>query len=345
MKQLSIYNEIVGVLHIHFPIKNWPEYIKIIVEEGKRAKLDFLILTSHTPKKKKEKFKNLFVNEGYYGNILVIHGEEVDKNKKDHFIVIGKNNWTDEKEIEEILNKESFIKLVTHPYGKHRLFFVKKDYKWNKWNKKFDGIEVWSLLFEWAKKTKIYNIPIRYLKFPLNVNGPDERILEKWDSLNSKRKIWGFAGLDIHSLPFFFRVFDFKKSFSYKKIFKTLRNHIYLRENLTKNFEIDKIKILNSIKNGNFFFANDYLRESSGFYFGELEGKYFCGEEGKIGDIILIKNPIKAKTRLIRNGKIVLEKEIEEEIYKVEREGNYRVEVYINNKNWIFSNNIYIKRR
>ncbi|MFN4226965.1 MAG: hypothetical protein ACK4F0_02335 [Candidatus Ratteibacteria bacterium] len=343
MCEKSIYNEVVGVIHIHFPLKRGKEYFYKISEESKKAKLDFVVLTSHTPIINKGRYKELFEFEGYYNDVLVVHSEEVDEKKKNHFILIGNNNWTDEKDIENILNNEKFMKLVVHPYGKHRLFLFKKDYKWEKWDCIFDGLEIWSCLFDWANKTKIYNIPLRYLFFPLNIDVPDKNVLKKWDELNFERKISGFAGLDIHCLPFYLKIFDFKKNFSYKNVFMTLRNHIYLKEKLKIDFQKDKMNILKAIKKGNLFFANDYIFNSLGFYFGERNGKYVCGDEGKVGDIILIKNPLKAKTKLIRNGKIIFEEEIEEKEIEIEKEGNYRVEVFINDKNWIFSNNIYIR--
>ncbi|MCM8772806.1 MAG: hypothetical protein NC926_01255 [Candidatus Omnitrophica bacterium] len=343
MAQMSIYNELCGVIHVHFPIKKGKKFIPLIIEEGKRAHLNFIILTSHTPKKRKEKFSYLFDIEGYYNDMLIIHGEELDERKKNHLIVIGEKKWL-EKNIDEIDKKNNLLKLVAHPFGKHFLFLIKKDYKWEKWQNNFDGMEIWSLLFNWVDKTKIYNIPFRYLKFPLNISSPIEKILKKWDLLNCERKVTGFAGLDIHALPFYFKIFDFKKIFRYKNVFKTLRNYIYLKENLTGKFEEDKEKVLRAIKNGNLFFANDFLKIASGFYFGEKDGKYVCGEEGKIGDIILIRNPIKTRTKLIRNGKIILDENIIEKEIKIEEKGNYRVEVYFKEKNWIFSNNIYIRR-
>jgi len=341
MKKMSTYNEICGVIHVHFSIKNWGKCFEEILKDGERAKVDFVILTTHTPKRKKGEYKLLFNLEGYYKNLYVIHGEEFDEKKKNHLILIGRKDWIGEENIFE--GEKNIIKLVVHPYGKHRLFFVKKNYMWQKWNEKFDGMEIWSLLFDWADKTRIYNIPLRYLFFPSNVSVPNEKILRKWDILNLERKVIGFAGLDIHSLPLYLKIFDFRNVFSYKNVFKTLRNHIYLKEKLTGNFEIDKMKILNAIKKGNLFFSNDFLEDSSGFYFGEKRGNYFCGEGGKIGDIILIKNPVAARTKLIRNGEVIIEEKIMEEEYKVEKEGNYRVEVYFKNRNWIFSNNIYIR--
>ncbi|MCM8785749.1 MAG: hypothetical protein NC827_02580 [Candidatus Omnitrophica bacterium] len=346
MCEKSIYNEVVGVIHVHFPLKRAKEYFYKISDESKKAKIDFVILTSHTPEgqREKEKYKELFELEGYYNDVLIIHLEEVDKKKKNHFILFGNNDWTDKEDIENILNEyKKFMKLVVHPYGKHRLFLFKKDYKWEKWNSFFQGLEIWSCLFDWANKTKIYNIPLRYLFFPLNVDVPNEKVLKKWDELNFERKIFGFAGLDIHCLPFYLKILDIKKNFSYKKVFSTLRNHIYLKEGLKRDFEKDKTNILEAIKKGNLFFANDYIFNSSGFYFGEKNGKYVCGDSGKIGDIILIKNPFKTKTNLIRNGKIIFQEVIDEKEIEIEKEGNYRVEVFINDKNWIFSNNIYIR--
>lgn len=346
MEKMSTFKDICGVIHVHFPIKKWKEYFEFLSSEALKAKIDFIILTSHTPKKKKEKYIRIFEFEGYYKNILIIHGEEIDEFKKNHLICLGEKKWCKYEKIEEIFKnkRDDLVYLVPHPYGKHSLFLFKKDYKWKMWEKKFDGMEIWSLLFDWAEKTKIYNLPVRYFCFPYTLRGPSQEILEKWDLLNNNRKVIGFAGLDIHCLPKFLKIFDIKKNFSYKNVFKTLRNHIFLKEDLTGNFEIDKRKILDLFKNGNFFFSNDFLGNSSGFYFGEKNGKYVCGDTGKVGDIILLRNPQKAQTRLIKNGKIIWEKFIEEEEIEIKEEGNYRVEVFKNKKNWIFTNNIYIKQ-
>lgn len=336
MYEKSIY-QLSGVIHIHFPLRRVEKYISKIIDAGKKANVDFIILTTHTPKKNKNKYKYLFDLEGYYGNILLIHGEEIDEIKKNHCLVIGNKTWNEESK------NKNLLKFIAHPFGRHRLFLFKKDYRWEKWNELFDGIEVWSLLFEWAHRTKIYNLPLRYIFFPHNLDSPKKEILKKWDELNLKRKVSGFAGLDIHALPFIFKIIDIKKCFDYKNIFKILRNHVFMREDLTGNFEKDKIKLLKALKEGNFYFANDFLYDSKNFYFGENKGKYTCGQVGFINDIILIRNPIEAKTNILKNGKIIFQETIKEKEIKIKEKGNYRVEVSLNGKDWIFTNNIYIR--
>lgn len=347
---MSRYKEVCGCIHIHFPIKTGKKGFELLGIAGERAKIDFLILNSHTPEKNPEKYKNLFGFEGYYGKTLIINGEEINgRNKKNHCLIIGGKRWFGKKNTEiedvfpEILN-ENCITFIAHPYGKHRLFMIKKKYEWEKWDiKGFTGIEVWSLLFDWAGYTNPFNLFFRYFSFPDNLKGPESKLLKRWDNLLKKKKTVGICGLDIHSLPRFLKILDIKKNFAYHNIFKILRNHLFIKGELTGDYEVDKMKIIEAIKGGRLYFANDKLYGSFGFYFGEENRKFIMGEKGKLGSTLLIENPRKAKTRFIGNGKIIWEKEIISEKFKPDISGNYRVEVYLNGKNWIFSNPVYLE--
>ncbi|MCD6408467.1 hypothetical protein J7L87_05400 [bacterium] len=347
---MSRYTEIIGCLHIHFPIKSGKKGFELLGMAGEKAGVDFLIINTHTPEKNPEKYETHFKFEGYYGKTLIINGEEVHgKDKKNHCLIIGGDKWFGRKDRDiedvfpEVLNK-GCLTFIAHPYGNHRLFMIKKEYKWEKWDiDGFTGIEVWSLLFDWAESTNPFNLFFRYFGFPDNLKGPEGKVLKMWDTLLKRRKTVGICGLDIHGLPFLFRLLDIKKNFSYHNIFKILRNHLFIEGNLTGDFDIDKRKIIEALKKGRLYFANDRVAESNGFYFGEEDGRFIMGEAGRLGSTLLIKNPKKAKTRFIGNGKIIWEKEIISEKVKPEVAGNYRVEVYLNGKNWIFSNPVYLE--
>lgn len=343
---MSSYYRVKGCIHIHFPISLMERGIELISESANKAGIDFAIVTSHIPEKNLEKYEKILDLSGYYKNVLIISGQETnDKNKKNHLIIAGEKKWYKKKEriedtIEELKDK-NVISIVAHPYGSHRLFFKKKNYHWENWENRFDCVEVWSLLFDWASTTSPFNLPLRYFSFPGNLKGPDRKALVMWDKISRNRKITAIAGLDIHMLPSFLKFFDVKKNFLYTRTFSILRNHLFLKEKLSGNFDEDKDKIFKALKRGNLYFANDFLKDSNGFYFGEVNGAFIMGDEGKPGQKILVEVPYPADIRIIKDGKIFITKTGKFIEYKAEEKGNYRVEVFYNKNPWIFSNMIY----
>ena len=344
---MSRYYRVKGCIHIHFPLNLMEKEVEIISKSAEKAGVDFAILTSHVPERNAARYEKILKFNKYYGKTLIISEQETnDSHKRNHLIIAGEEKWYGKKEnIEEIikqLNKDS-LKIVVHPFGSHRLFLKRKEYKWTQWKVEFDCIEVWSLLFDWASLTNPFNLPYRYFTFPDNLRGPDEKTISKWDEISRERKITGIAGLDIHKIPFFLEIFDIKKNFLYETAFKILRNHLFLEESLSGNSEQDIKKILLCLKKGNLYFANDYLMNSDTFYFGEENGDFIMGDYGKVGSRIVIKIPAKGRITLIRNGKVIEEKEGEFLKYYINEKGNYRTVVYYNGKPWIFSNMIYFK--
>ncbi|MCX8082899.1 MAG: hypothetical protein N3D17_05840 [bacterium] len=346
---MSRYTEITGCIHIHYPLRKLEKKIELLGKVGEEAGLNFLIINSHTPEKNSKKYENIFKKEGYYGKTLVITAEETDdKRRQNHLLIIGGDRWYGKrKTAEDVLcdiKPYNIISFVAHPDGYHRLFIIKKQHLWENWDLDgFTGIEVWSMLFDWARDTRVYNLPLRYLGFPHNLKGPSKNILSVWDELYIKKKVVGIAGLDIHNLPFFFRMLDIKKCFQYSSIFKCLRNHILLKEPLTGNPEKDKKNIIGSIKSGSLFFANDLIFNSSGFFFGTEDGENIMGDAVPFGTTLFIKNPLKTKTRIICNGRIIFEEEIEYKKFRTEIKGIYRIEVERYGKPWIFSNPVSVE--
>jgi len=346
---MSRYKEICGCVHIHFPLQRLEKTFECVARAGREAGVDFLVINSHTPEKHRSRYEKLFAREGYYGKTLVIKSEEAhDKDKQNHLLLVGGDRWFGGRDrasqVIEESGKEGCLSFVAHPEGFHRFFLYRKEYRWDDWTLDgFTGIEIWSMLFDWAKFTRVYNLPCRYLDLPLNLRGPSSSLLSIWDKLAERRKTVGIAGLDIHVLPFFFRCLDVKRRFVYSNVFKVLRNHLLLKEELSFNACEDKKKILEALRLGSLFFANDYLADSSGFYFGSEGGGLIMGGSGQAGEKLIIKNPARAKTKLVFNGCALWERETEFEVFTAARPGTYRVEVSIKGFPWIFSNHILIR--
>jgi hypothetical protein len=343
---MSRHKEICGCIHIHYPLQKLQETFEPVGKEGNMAGLDFLILNSHTPKKNIRRYEEIFSNERYYGKTLVINSEETDdNNKQNHLLVIGGSKWYGNKdETSQVLfeiTRENCLSFIPHPEGIHRLFLLKKKYFWENWEMEgFTGIEIWSMLFDWAKTTRLYNLPVRYLGFPKNLKGPSSSILNRWDALSLRRKVVGIAGLDIHPLPLFFGPFDVKKSFAYHNVFKALRNHILLKEPLNGNSMEDKKKILSGLKKGRLFFANDLIANSYGFYFGTENEEFIMGDTVSTSIPLTVKSPVKAKIMLVFNGAPLWEEEIKLKRFIPANPGVYRIEAKIGNIPWVFTNHI-----
>ncbi len=348
---MSRFHEIKGCAHVHIPLSMLEVNLDPVGEAGEKAGVDFVIINSHTPEKRREKYEKLFSYERYYGGTLVIKGEEADNaNRKNHVIFAGPDRWLghnrDTSSLLEAINREEGVSFIAHPEGFHKIFAVKKDYRWQDWDiNSFTGIEMWSLLFDWTRTTRIYNIPARYLSIPYSLEGPSSRMLDIWDTLSLERRVVGIAGLDIHRLPLLFRLLDVRRIFSYEKIFRTLRNHLLLRERMKGNVWEDKKNIIRTFRRGNLFFANDYISPSDGFFFGGEDESFVMGDTADTDARIIVSLPRRCRVRLLVNGKIGWEEETECRSFKAGKPGVYRIEAFLNGKPWIFSNHIRIMQR
>ena len=93
----------------------------------------------------------------------------------------------------------------------------------------------------------------------------------------------------------------------------------------------------------NLFFSNDFLKDSTGFYFGSPECDFTMGDEIEPGREVVVVVPYKAYLKVVKDGKLFWQGETVEKKFLLTEKGNYRVEVFLDNKNWIYSNIIYVK--
>ena len=182
------------------------------------------------------------------------------------------------------------------------------------------------------------------------IEAPPPETLKIWDDLNQERRVVGIGGVDAHAHKYNILGFLEVEIFPYKVLFKSIRTHILTDKKLKKDNSqtgIDAAKkiIYNALEEGKCFIANDYHSDSTGFlFFIESDKKKYCmGESPNItGDMkIVVQLPVeKAEIRVIRNGKVHARAEEKQLELKIKSRGVYRVEVYINDNAWIFSNPI-----
>ena len=112
-----------------------------------------------------------------------------------------------------------------------------------------------------------------------------------------------------------------------------------------KDIETAKWQIYNSLKDGRCFVANDYVAESKGFrFYAESNGiKYQMGDTVPVHKDVMLKiylPGINADIRLFRNGHLVESNSGIDAEFVVNKKGAYRIEVYHEQRAWIYSNQI-----
>jgi hypothetical protein len=342
--------EYIGALHIHSVFSDGSGTVKEIAKNADETGLDYIILTDHnTLRALKEGC------EGWYGSTLLLVGCEInDKENKNHYLAFGINEtystrMSAKKYVKKIADAGG-IGFLAHPHEKRTHMKEHPPYPWVDWEiEDFTGIEIWNHMSEWMENLTERN---KYQSFihPLKtIEAPPVETLRVWDQLNLKRKVVGIGGVDAHAHKYNLLGFLEVEIFPYKVLFKSIRTHILLEEKIEKGKDINHLNkakqlIYTALKEGRSFVANDYHGDSRGFrFYAESENKSFqMGDELKKNNNSSLKVvlPQKAEIRLVRSGKKIETIETDQTEFAVSRKGAYRVEVYLNNKAWIFSNHI-----
>jgi hypothetical protein len=345
--------EYIGALHIHSVFSDGSGEVPEIAKFADEVGLDFIILTDHNTLRA--------LDEGYenwYGNTLCLVGSELnDKENKNHYLAFGIDKTystrISAKEYVKKIKEHGGIGFLAHPHEKRQHMQEHPPYPWLEWDTDdFNGIEIWNHMSEWMENLTEENKYQAFLHPLRTIVAPPKETLKIWDELNLKRKVVGIGGVDAHAHKYNLLGFLEVEIFPYKVLFKSIRTHILLKDELVREKGEDAIQqskkmIYNALADGKCFFANDYHADSKGFrFFAELNDKiYHMGDSIKNADRIKLRIllPVQeAEIKLIRNGKEISNIVNNSAEFIIEEAGAYRVEVYLHKKAWIYSNHIRI---
>jgi len=336
-----------GALHIHSRYSDGGGTVEKIIKAAHKANLDFIILTDHETLKGRDRW------QGWHAGLLLIVDEEISPWIGNHYLALGIKNEIRAKMalkaqpfIDEV-RRQGGVGIIAHPFGEKKGFFPVLDRPWIDWDViGFDGMEIWSYMYDWIKDLTLLTLPYYILHPSKAIDGPRPETLAKWDELNLSRKVVGVCGLDAHAkkVPFL----PFVEILPYEYLFRTLRNHILLKEPLDPASPSRSISMIHeAIRYGSCFIGYDLIADSTGFLFrGEMAGvELNMGDEGIFAGraILKVKTPIPARIRILRNGKPIFDEMRSEVEIGVTSPGVYRSEAYLGRKPWIFSNPIYLR--
>ena len=327
--------EVVGVVHVHTTHSDGALDVAGVVEEGRAAGLDFLLVTDHNTLAAKPQ-------EGYHGDLLLIVGTEISTDSG-HVLAFGFDppGYRFPRRALDVLRDIHDLggaAIVAHPTSPRRALAWTEPALPGAW-----GIEVLNGDTQW-RAAGVPRMLLSGLLYPFNRQYALTRLMTRpaaaqmWDELLARRPTAGIVGADAHTrLP------------SYEAVFRTARNHVILDAPLSGDGGRDAAAVTDALARGRAFIGVDGIAPTDGFFFK-------AGRDGRswtMGHALPphprlalraggVDHP-EARFHLLKDGEVV-ETAAGGLDVKAGGAGVYRVEVTLPGWNvpWIMSNPIYV---
>jgi hypothetical protein len=361
----SSYQDYKGVIHVHSLLGGHSTgTLTDIIEAANTDGLDFVVMTEHPAKQLDTSEMTL---KGWHGKTLFINGSEISTASGDRFLFMpGTARSSDAS------RPPSTQDVLAQKKAQASLAFVAYPQEFRGWDASdYDGIEVYNVYTNARRINPLITFfdglwsywGYADLLFTTFYERPDES-LKKWDDLNAtgNLKLVAIAGADAHAnIGFSLLVDGAGKKFlqvkldPYERSFRLVRNHVLLEKRLEGIAPLDTEPLLTALRSGHCYISFDLLADATGFRFtaeNRTEKKIMGDEIGlQDGVRFTVSTPIKSRIRLIKEGRVVQEKEgASGQEFPVDQRGVYRVEAYLpelgnslGNKPWIISNPIYVR--
>ncbi len=342
-----------GNIHIHSCYSDGSGNFDQITIDAKSAGLSFVIISDH------ETLTGL-PEEGVQNGVNVLVGVEINRSQN-HYLALDLDQLikSDEQNPQQVIDrvkKEGGLGFIAHPFEKGSRYIEKgKAYPWKYWPVfNFDGLELWNYTSHWRGRHPSLFKTLYYFFFNRKaaMDSPPREALQLWDCYNNNgHRITAIGSSDAHASLYKLGLFKVTV-FTYRYIFKTINTYIVLKEELSENYHTARKQIIGALRCGCCFISFDSLYAGNNFYYYAKAGSntVLMGEQVNFQEklALFIKAPkTRSMLRLLRNGKIISEKEGKELKFYPEQAGVYRAEVYFcprlgRPRPWIYSNPIYI---
>lgn len=336
--------EYVGAIHIHSNYSDGTKSIPDIAQIAQSVDLDFLLFADHMTLKPLEDG-----HEGWHDKVLVLIGYEIqDPDNRNHYLAfdidqVVSRNLAAPEYVSQV-RKTGGLGFIAHPDEVRHAFDKYPPYPWTHWEiDGFDGIEIWNHMSEWmeglTKKNRFKMIlsPRKLLK------GPTKFTLQKWDQLNSQRRVVGIGAIDVHAYPY--RLWPFTLTiFPYKVQFQSIRTHLLMDRLLSQDLKEDKRTVYNVLRSGNLFVSNYRWGDARGFRFWASHNDRRADMGQSIpclqGVDLWARMPVDCQIYLVKDGQRVYQVFGRELFHRTDLPGAYRVEAFRGKRGWIYSNHI-----
>ena len=342
-------HDLACVVHLHSRYSDGTGTVPEIARAARRAGADVVLLTDHDTLEAKRRGE-----EGWYGDVLVLVGEEVSPRRRNHYLAFDLDKPINHRGLDgagicRAVRDAGGFGFAAHPFSQGSPRFKRAP------GMPFEaldcdaihGIELWSFVNDTAEGAASVRELARFVVTPSRaLEHPPERNMRAWDELLRTRRVVAIGGLDAHQFGKRVGPFVPLRVMSYRRSFRQLRTHVLCGEPPTGELERDRRQVYDALREGRCYIAVDAIAPARGFAF---EGDDLpMGAQGPAGRHTLrARTPSPARLRLLRDGEEIAATQGTALELEVEEAGVYRVEAYRRargrERTWILSNPIYLR--
>jgi hypothetical protein len=331
------------VVHLHSTYSDGTGTVKQIARAARRARADVVLLTDHDTLAAKRNGE-----EGWYGDVLLLVGEEVTPRGGNHYLAFGIDDeighaGLDGAGICNAVRAAGGFGFAAHPFseGSKRIKRARPMPFGSLDCDALHGVELWSFVNDTGEAIESVPQMLRFLLAPARaLERPPARNTRAWDELCRTRRVVAIGGLDAHQYGKRIGPFVPLRLMAYHRSFRFIRTHVLVDE------PPDREAVYAALREGRCYIAVDSLAPAGGFAFeaGDLP----MGAEAPAGRRTLeVRAPAEAKLRLLRDGREIAAGFGRALDTEVEEPGVYRVEAsrraHGRDRTWILSNPIYLR--
>jgi hypothetical protein len=343
-------HDLACVVHLHSLYSDGTGTVPEIARAARRAGADVVLLTDHDTLEAKRRGE-----EGWYGKVLLLVGEEVSPARRNHYLAFGldeeiDHNGLDAAGICRAVTAAGGFGFAAHPWSAGSARFKRAGD-----GMPFDGldaedlqgVELWSFVNDTAEA--VTSIP-ELLGFVLApgraLQHPPARNIRAWEELCRERRVVALGGLDAHQFGKRVGPVVPLRIMAYRRSFRFIRTHVLCERAPTGELEHDRELVYGALREGRCYIAVDSIAPARGFRFEA--GDVPMGGEAPAGRrTVQIRVPLAARLRLLRDGVQIAGAEGALLDVEIEGPGVYRAEALRRSKGrertWILSNPIYLR--
>jgi PHP domain len=304
-------HDLAAVVHVRSTYSDGTASVPEIIEAAADAEADAVLLTDHDTLQAREDGY-----EGWHHGVLVLVGIE-----SDHLLAFDDLRFPAIESSESAADGEA------------------------------TGIELWSVVAGAAEFCRTPRQLVSFISRPEEaVDQPARRNVEEWDRLCMRRRTVAIGGVGAQQNGNRIRGGTVLSPLRNARFFRMLRTHVLCERVPSGDLDSDRRLILGALREGRCYLGRDSLAASRGFrYYAEGPNGFLPmgGEAPAASWNLHVRLPLRARIRLIRNGRQIRAATGSSLGVVVKEPGVYRVEAQLQAlgklRTWILSNPIYLR--
>jgi hypothetical protein len=331
------------VVHLHSTYSDGTGTVTEIARAAALAKVDVVLLTDHDTLAARHNGE-----EGWYGEVLLLAGEEVTPRGGNHYLAFGIDEEIDHRSLDgagicAAVREAGGFGFAAHPFSEGNPRFRRaRPMPFKSLDcEALHGIELWSFVNDTGEAIASVPQMLRFLLAPGRaLDRPPQRNLDAWDDLCRTRRVVAIGGLDAHQYGKRVGPVVPLRLMSYRRSFRFIRTHVLCEGPL------DREQVFAALREGRCYIAVDSIASAKGFAF-EADDLPMGAEAPADRRRLTARTPADAHLRLLRDGAEIATATGRSLEADIEQPGVYRMEARRRHKGrdrtWILSNPIYLR--